>query len=230
MRSHRSPLSKYLMKKFTTTLKSILRRDPQSRRQLIAAQLGGYELLEARCLLAADVLQLGVVYTENDFGSDASGDTLEITFAHGVPNTELTRMIIHGDHNKIGFDSGDIIFDVHGQGIGADQAFPFTIAQLTTQDPAATVTATVQDGSSTLILDFQNFVAGDRVVLELDVDEVEIALNGSAADKNEGIDPITSGIEFQGVRIVAEFAAESYLDAGSMGVFRNRYDAALQIS
>ncbi len=218
------------MKKFTTTLKSILRRDPQSRRQLIAAQLGGYELLEARCLLAADVLQLGVVYTENDFGSDASGDTLEITFAHGVPNTELTRMIIHGDHNKIGFDSGDIIFDVHGQGIGADQAFPFTIAQLTTQDPAATVTATVQDGSSTLILDFQNFVAGDRVVLELDVDEVEIALNGSAADKNEGIDPITSGIEFQGVRIVAEFAAESYLDAGSMGVFRNRYDAALQIS
>ena len=209
------------MKKFTTTLKSILRRDPQSRRQLIAAQLGGYELLEARCLLAADVLQLGVVYTENDFGSDASGDTLEITFAHGVPNTELTRMIIHGDHNKIGFDSGDIIFDVHGQGIGADQAFPFTIAQLTTQDPAATVTATVQDGSSTLILDFQNFVAGDRVVLELDVDEVEIALNGSAADKNEGIDPITSGIEFQGVRIVAEFAAESYLDAGSMGVFSN---------
>ena len=55
----------------------------------------------------------------------------------------------------------------------------------------------MQDGSSTLILDFQNFFAGDRVVLELDVDEVEIALNGSPADKNEGIDPITSGIEFQ---------------------------------
>lgn len=208
----------------------MLSRGPKRRRQLMAAQLGGCELLEARCLLAADVLQLGVVYTENDLGSDASGDTLEITFAHGVPNTELTRMIIHGDHNDIGFDSGDIIFDIQEQGIGADQAFPFTIAQLTAQHPGATVSATVQDGSSTLILDFQDFVAGDRVVLELDVDEVEIALNGSDAEKNEGIDPITSGIEFQGVRIVAEFAAESYLDAGSMGVFRNRYDVALQTS
>ena len=39
--SEKSPasLSKYPMKKFTTTLKSILRRDPQLRRQLIVARL-----------------------------------------------------------------------------------------------------------------------------------------------------------------------------------------------
>ncbi len=208
----------------------MLSRNAKQRRHEIAAQLGGYELLEDRCLLASDVLQLGVVYTENDLGSDASSDTLEITFERGAPSTELTRMIIHGDHNKIGFDAGDIIFDVQNQGIGADQGFPFTIAQLTARHPEANVTAAVNDGSSALILNFQNFVAGDRVLLELDVDEVEIAVNGSDAEKNEGIDPITSGIEFQGVRIVAEFAAENYLDSGAMTVFRNSYDAALQMS
>ena len=218
------------MKKIATRLKSILSRGVAKKRQTTAAQLGGYELLEGRCLLAADLLQLGVVYTENDVGSDASGDTLEITFNQGAPNTELTRLIIHGDHNKIGFDAGDIIFDVQSQGLGADQAFPFTIAQLSTQHPGATVTATVQDGSSALILDFKQFVAGDRVLLELDVDEVEIDLHGTEAEKNEGIDPITSGIEFQGVRIVAEFSAQNYRDSGAMAVFRNSYDAALEAS
>ena len=215
------------MKKLKTTFHSVWRNGAEKQRRSTETPLGGFELLEQRCLLAADVLQLGVVYTESDLGSDARGDTLEITFDQGAENTELTRLIIHGDHNDIGFDAGDIIFDNQDGGIGADQAFPLTIAQLTTQNPAASVTATVQDGSSVLILDFQHFVAGDRLLLELDVDEVEIALSGSDQQINEGIDPITSGIEFQGVRIVAEFSANNYSDAGAMAVFRNSYDAAL---
>ena len=166
-------------------LKRMISRNT-TRRHSIAAQLGGYERLEDRCLLASDVLQLGVVYVENDFGSDASGDTLEITFDQGAPHTQLTRMIVNGDHHNIGFDAGDIIFDVHSQGIGADQGFPFTISQLVTKHPGATVTATVNDGSSVLILDFQDFVAGDRVVLELDVDEVEIDITGSNSEKKRG--------------------------------------------
>ena len=230
MKSLPQPPSNERMKKIATTMKSILSRSVTKKRQTTAAQLGGYELLEGRCLLATDILQLGVVYTESDFGSDASGDTLEITFNQGAPDTELTRLIIHGDHNQIGYDAGDIIFDIQDHGLGADQSFPFTIAQMSTQYPGATVTATVQDGSSTLILDFKEFVAGDRVVLELDVDEVEIDLHGTDAEKNEGIDPITSGIEFQGVRIVAEFSAKNYRDSGAMAVFRNSYDATLEAS
>ena len=52
------------MKIVKTTLKSILRRRASRRRAATDAPLGGYEVLEPRCLLAADVLQLGVVYTE----------------------------------------------------------------------------------------------------------------------------------------------------------------------
>ena len=215
------------MKIVKKTLKSFLRRSLSHRRSATDTPLGGYEVLEPRCLLAADVLQLGVVYTENDLGSDASGDTLEITFDQGVPNTQLTRLILHGDHNDLGFDAGDIVFDVAENGLGADHAFPLTVRELTAQHTQAAVVATVQDGSSSLILEFEHFAAGDRLVVELDVDEVEIALGGTPETRNEGIDPITSGVEFQGVKIVAEFSAPHYLDAGAMGVFRNSYDASL---
>ncbi|MFP6587967.1 MAG: hypothetical protein VB814_09990, partial [Pirellulaceae bacterium] len=44
-------------------------------------RLSKFELLEQRCLLAADLLNLGVVYHERDLGSDQTGDTFEVTFA-----------------------------------------------------------------------------------------------------------------------------------------------------
>ncbi|MBT4693994.1 MAG: hypothetical protein HOB73_11680 [Planctomycetaceae bacterium] len=191
-------------------------------------RLSKFELLEQRCLLAADLLNLGVVYHERDLGSDQTGDTFEVTFNGGAQNSELTRLIINSDHDQLGFGSADVIFDTQAGGLGADQAIPLSVKQWTAQNPLATLTTQVSDGGSSIIVTLMGFQAEDRLILEVDVDEVEF-LNPHETDLttiNSGIDPITSGIEFQGVRLSAEFSAPGYEDTGGMTLFWNAYDPA----
>src|SRR6185503_20583995 len=103
-----------------------------------------FERMEERQMLDADPLKLGVVYIEEDGGSDMHGDTFEVQFQGGAPGTELSRVIIDGDHGPQGISVGDMIFDtVHG-GLGADQAFAFQVVSLT---GGGSVTASVVDGS-----------------------------------------------------------------------------------
>tara|TARA_B110000438_G_scaffold55118_1_gene55159 strand:+ start:1148 stop:4123 length:2976 start_codon:yes stop_codon:yes gene_type:complete len=195
-------------------------------------RLSKFELLEKRCLLAGDLLNLGVVYHEHDLGSDQTGDTFEVTFNGGAQGAELTRLIINSDHDQLGFGSADVIFDTQPGGLGADQAIPLSVKQWTVQNPLATLTTQVSDGGSSIILTLQGFHAGDRLILEVDVDEVEF-LNPRETDLttiNSGIDPITSGVEFQGVRLSAEFSAPGYEDTGGMTLFWNAYDPARTIS
>ena len=191
-------------------------------------RLSKFELLEQRCLLTADLLNLGVIYHERDLGSDQTGDTLEVTFNGGAQSSELTRLIINSDHDQLGFGSADVIFDTLAGGLGADQAIPLSVKQWAVQNPLATLTTQVSDGGSSIIVTLQGFQAGDRLILEVDVDEVEF-LNPRETDLttiNSGIDPITSGIEFQGVRLSAEFSAPGYEDIGGMTLFWNAYDPA----
>ena len=131
------------------------------------------EPLEPRLLMAADPLHLGAVYIEEDFGGDDQGDTFEFTFLGGAAGTQLTRLVIDGDQGLPGRTRGDILFDIAPGGLGADQAFPFTVLSLETRDPAAGVSAEVVDGGSQLVLTFTGFVAGDKLVFQIDVDEVE---------------------------------------------------------
>jgi serine-aspartate repeat-containing protein C/D/E len=182
------------------------------------------ERLEPRCVLSADPLFVGAVYIEEDLGSDAQGDTFEITFTGGAPGTELRRVVIDGDQNTPGFGLGDVFFDtVENSGYGADHAFPFTIVA---SDGIDRVTATVIDGTTQLILEFDGFHAGEKLVFWIDVDEVE-DFDPAETDLdiiNEGFDPITSGVEFQGSLFQVEFTAPHYRDAAGQAEFRNRYD------
>ncbi|MEC7565491.1 MAG: SdrD B-like domain-containing protein [Planctomycetota bacterium] len=193
---------------------------------------GHFELLERRCMLASDLLNLGVVYHERDLGSDISGDTFEVTFAGGAAGTQLTRLIVNSDHEQLGFGSADIIFDTETGGRGADHAFAFTVRELVTHNPLATLTSQVTDGGSALIVDLERFQAGDRLIMEIDVDEVEF-INSQRSDPEHmhlGIDPVTSGIEFQGVRLSAEFTAPGHFQSGGMSMFWNAYDPELLAS
>lgn len=183
-------------------------------------------------MLAADLLQVGAVFTEADLGSDMQGDTFEVTFAGGAPGTQLTQLIIDGDMEEAGFGEGDVIFDTEASGLGADNAFPFTLVSLDTAQAGASVTATVQDGSTRLVIDLEEFYAGDRLIFSVDVDEVEdfdLSVNDLVLI-NDGIDPITSGVEFQGSILTAHFEAPHFHDAMGSGEFRNRYDDALHAS
>ncbi len=188
-----------------------------------------FETMEPRCLLDADPLQIGATYLEQDFGGDTHGDTFEVTFQGGAADTQLTRLIIDGDQGSPGLDQGDMIFDTEAGGLGADEAIPFTLIEFTSQDANASVTATVTDGGHELVLDLVGFRAGDRLVFSIDVDEIEgfDPLQSDLQLINDEIDPIASGVEFQGSMLRAEFSADHFFDISGSAAFRNRYDAAL---
>jgi serine-aspartate repeat-containing protein C/D/E len=202
--------------------------DNTSRNQADGGRARRFETMEPRRLLAADVLQLGAVFVEEDLGSDLQGDTFEITFEGGAADTELTRLVIDGDQDAPGFGEGDVFFDTALAGFGADNAFPFTLLALETVDPSASVAASVVDGESRMVLELAGFQAGDKLTFGIDVDEVEdfdpTASNLSLI--NEGFDPITSGVEFQGSQLTAHFSAPHYYATTGTGEFRNRYDEA----
>lgn len=187
--------------------------------------------MEPRQLLAAAPLFVGATYLEGDTGTDHQGDTFEITFEGGAPGTELTRLVINGDQNQSGLGYGDMIFDTLPSGLGAGAAFPLTVVSLTTRDPLAAppeVQASVADGSSQLVLDFQGFHVGDRLVLSIDVDEVQrFKPTWELSQINQNVDPIASGVEFAQSQLTASFSAPHYHDANATSEFLDAYDAAL---
>jgi len=192
-------------------------------------QLRQFEQMEPRCLLAADLLHVGAVYIEEDLGSDVRGDTFEIAFVGGAAGTQLTQVTIDGDRLDPGFGLFDVFFDTASSGLGADSAFPLGVVSL---DGVDEMTWSLEDGGTLLTLDFTGFDAGDRVIFSVDVDEVQELdpVETDLALLNEGFDPITSGVEFQGSLFSAQFSAPNYFDAKGTWEFRNRYDDQLALA
>lgn len=188
------------------------------------------ENLETRRLFNVDVdpIWIGSVYVEEDSGSDAHGDSFYITFRGGAAGTRLNQLILRTDQGTPGFTVADNLFDTQGTGRGADHSFPFQIESLDAISPSARVRAEVSDGGMELILHFENFFAGDKLHFSIDVDEVQHLYSiTDIGEFNEGLDPITSGAEFEGSRMVASFEAPRFEDATVEGVFANRYDPML---
>jgi serine-aspartate repeat-containing protein C/D/E len=192
------------------------RADAESRRRCAV------ESMEPRRLLAIAPINLGVTYIEEDTGADIHGDTFEVKFEGGAPLTQMTRLVIDTDQGESGYSVGDLLFDTEHSGYGADEAFPLTIVS---KDGIGSVTWRVVDGGQKLEFDFVGFEAGDKLVFSIDVDEIQQFEPGQTVAKvNEGIDPIASGVEFQGSLARAEFAAPNYFDTASESTFRNVYD------
>lgn len=192
------------------------------------------EQLESRCPFAADTLQVGIIYLEEDIGSDRQGDRFELTFSGGAQDSQLMSVTLDSNLESASFGVGDNIFDTiefatPGDRYGADHAFAFHVVS---SDGIGSVRAIVTDGSSLLRLEFEGFEAGDRLVFSIDVDEIEEfdPRETNPSRIQEGIDPITSGVEFQGTKLTAEFEAPNFYPATVNSVFRNRYDDALQAS
>jgi serine-aspartate repeat-containing protein C/D/E len=182
-----------------------------------------FEAMEDRQMMDADPIKLGIVYIEEDSGSDLHGDTFEIMFEGGAAGTELTRLVIDTDHSPTGRGVGDLFFDTIKGGWGADEAFPM---QIVSQNGIQEVTWTVEDGGTRLVLNFKGFNAGEKLRFTVDVDEVQ-DYDPSITDINlinEGVDPITSGVEFQGSISTATFKAPHYYDVEGSREFRNLYD------
>ena len=182
-----------------------------------------FERMEERQMLDADPLKLGVVYIEEDGGSDLHGDTFEVQFQGGAAGTELTRVVIDGDHGPQGLSVGDMIFDTSFGGLGADQAYAFQLVSIT---GGGSVTASVVDGSSRLVLDFSGFHAGDKLRFSIDVDEIQ-QFDPAVTDLfeiNSGVDPIASGVEFQDSLLTGTFRESHHYDVSGTVKFKNLYD------
>ena len=198
-----------------------------NQRASVGNRLRGIETMEPRCLLSADPIDVGIVYLEQDAGADSHGDLFQLTFQGGAENTELRRVLIDGDQELNGFTIGDSFFDISQDGLGADSHAEF---QLGTDAGIDHVRAIVADGGTQLVLEFEGFHAGESLVFEIDVDEVEDfdAVETDVDFINGGFDPITSGVEFQGTHFTAEFVAPHFFDVSDTSVFRNRYDSLLE--
>lgn len=187
------------------------------------------ETMEPRALLAVAPIHVGMVYFEQDSGSDQHGDLFELTFSGGAAGTRLSRLEVDGDQEIQGFSIGDVFFDTVEAGLGADHAVVFV-----TESAAGiqSVRATVSDGGMKLVLDFEGFDAGETLRFSIDVDEVQEFDPGETdiTRINEGIDPITSGVEFQGSHFTASFTAPEFFGTQATAEFRNRYDEALLAS
>jgi serine-aspartate repeat-containing protein C/D/E len=203
--------------------------EKSSKRDSRVSRRASLEAFEPRKLLTASPIWVGGVYIEEDSGSDQHGDTFHISFRGGAAGTVLTRLVIDGDQGTPGFNVGDNFFDIADGGYGADHSFGFQIEQLVTANPNARVNAIVQDGSTKLVLEFENFQAGDLLVFSIDVDEVE-GFDPNETDLaiiNSSFDPITSGVEFQTSKFQAEFQAPHYEDISGTSSYLNLYDVVV---
>lgn len=186
------------------------------------------ETLETRTLFNIDPIWVGSVYVEEDQGADKHGDSFYVTFRGGANGTQLTRLVIDTDQGAPGYSSGDNIFDSveTSSSLGADHAFPYKLESITAVSPNARVKVEVSDGGMQLVLNFENFVAGDKVKFSIDVDEIQrYRGNSDPVIMNSDIDPITSGVEFADSTIHASFTAPRFENTTIQGTFVNAYDS-----
>ncbi|HMO14148.1 MAG TPA: SdrD B-like domain-containing protein [Pirellulaceae bacterium] len=159
--------------------------------------------MEQRHLLTANPVVAGITFTEDDHGQDINPDYFEVTFQGGSATTQMTKFVINGDQDGNGVVSlGDIVFHVHEGQNGAHAYHPFKFVA----ERSVGVTADdildvfVSEDGLRLEVTLRNFVAGDRLAFTIDVDEVE----------RLRLDPIVSGVEFEGTFFQAVFVDEHY--------------------
>jgi serine-aspartate repeat-containing protein C/D/E len=174
-------------------------------------RLNGFEQLEARRLLAADI-SVGAVYFEDSTGEDLAGDMFHITFQGGASGTQLTQFTINTDKLGNGLTIGDSFFDTTAGGAGAFGHAPFQLVSLGGVD---SYSVSVADGGTLLVLTFEGFDAGDVFSFSIDVDEQGFI----------GSNAVAEGNEFEGSTFEAQFTAPHHFNAVGAGMFIDAFNA-----
>ena len=196
-----------------------------------------FEIMEPRIVLTGDPVIAGVTYIEGDGGQDNLPDHFEVTFEGGSETTQLAQFVINGDQDNSGnLSDGDVFFDI-GEGLpgaGGSADFQFDAANSSgiTEDDILGIS--VSENGLELVVDVQNFEAGDVFAFTIDVDEVE----------NLSVDQIASGVEFEASTFQTTFVDPHYrfenqdlantLELNGFtqnqteGIFYNYYDGLLE--
>ncbi len=177
------------------------------------------EPLEGRCLLSVTPIHLGAVYTEQTTqGTETTADLFQITWDGGGHDAQLTQLVIDGDQDGNGFDQGDVFFDTVPGGPGVGSAFP---VQLISADGIDSVSFTVVDGGTRLLIQATGWDAGETLVFSVDVDEQDDTANS-----------LVEGAEFERSVLEATFvsAGGHYQSVTGTARFYDNYDALIHPS
>ncbi len=192
------------------------REDSARRNSARAPRVCRFEQMEARLMLSADPIQIGAVFTElSSTSAESQGDRFEITWVGGAQGTQLTQLKISGDINQNGIlDNGDVFFDIDGSGQGVGPFFPFTISP-ESDIQAGDITWTLSADKTTLIMNISGWDAGEKLVFQIDVDELDSAPNS-----------LVEGAEFQGSIITGTWTDSlgHHEVATGSAVFYDSYD------
>jgi len=175
-----------------------------------------FEQMESRQLLSVTVapIQIGVVYFEDSSTSDQVGDVFEITWNGGVEETQLTELRIDTDKAGDGLTIGDVFFDTASSDPGVFSSSPLKIVD---QDGIDSVAVEVTDGGTELVLRFEGFDVGEKLVFSIDVDEQGFLQPNAVAE----------GGEFEGSILTATFTAPHYAEISGSDIFLDAYDGKL---
>lgn len=188
------------------------------------------EHLEARSLMAADAIHVGVTYLETDYletdsdaGNDSQADRFILSFVGGAPDTELSELRISTDKAGDGLSLGDLIFDTKAGGRGKEGFSDFKLIRTESKSGGQiSATAEVEDGGTELVIRLRGFKAGDRLEFTIDMDQI-LRMSPDLATFNAGLDTISSGQEFQDSILSATFNAPHFEVAAADSIFINDY-------
>ena len=139
-------------------------------------------------------------------------------FKGRAPGTQLTQIVINGDKDHNGkYSSGEVFFDTAPGGQGVFGSAPFKVVQ----SNGFTVNSTqVVDGGQQLVINLHGFVAGDKLIFSIDVDEVQYV------DPTTGqiCNAVVEGDEFQRSILTGTFIAPHFQDTSGNALFWDEFD------
>ena len=193
------------------------------------------EPLESRRAMAADTITVGSVYYEDILdGEDRNADIIEIAWQGGPSGSQLTKLIINTDKNENGtLDPGENFFDTAAGGLGAanfgnSPLKYFAVNSAGAIDPTAFTIHSVTtlsgstnfDGATSLVFTISGWNPGEKLRVEVDVDE----WGGRDASS------IVEGKEWEDSILQAFFTAPNYKDSQGRGTYLDVFDSATSTS
>ena len=135
------------------------------------------------------------------------------------PGTQLTQIVINGDKDHNGkYSSGEVFFDTAPGGQGVFASAPLKIVQ----SNGFTVNSTqVVDGGQQIVFNLSGFVAGDKLIFSIDVDEVQyVDPTTGQIDENA----VVEGDEFQRSILTGSFTAPHFQNTSGNALFWDEFD------
>jgi protocatechuate 3,4-dioxygenase beta subunit len=181
------------------------------------------EELERREMMAADI-QLGAVYFDPASGTDSIPNTFTVNWQGGAPGTQLSQLTINLDKNGNGtIDDGECFFNTAAGGLGVYGYTPFTLQSISAG--ASITSAQVANSGQQLVLNFSGFTSGDKLVFQIDVDEM-----GHDGSGNPYVSAVAEGAEFAGSLLLGTFVNPDYQNASGQGTFVDAFNSELAAS